>query len=797
MKTVEILAPAGSLESVYGSVKAGADAVYIGGMKFGARAFADNPNEEELLDAIDFVHLNGKKIYMTVNTLFKENELKNELVSFLAPYYERGVDAVIVQDIGALSVIKNVFPDLPVHASTQMTIASEYGCRLLSGLGNVTRVVPARELSISEIRSIRENTDLELECFVHGALCYSYSGQCLFSSVIGGRSGNRGRCAQPCRMKYDLFEDGKFKKNGYLLSLKDLCTLEYIPDLIDAGIDSFKIEGRMKRPEYTAGIAGLYRTLADMYLDLGKDGYENDLKLHPDIMEKAMKTAMELYNRGGFTKGYYFSYHGKDMMTWERPNHTGIPAGYVTSISGRRITVKEKEVLSAGDVLEIKGKEPFEFTVGKEMLRQISEDKNRSFELTVPPDFSCLKGAEVIRTKNATMLLEISEKYLGKKKQAGVTGVFKAEAGKAAELELSLSGTAVTVYGDTVTEAVNKPVTEKEIRETLNKTGESEFRFESITVEAGENIFIPVGKIKELRRAGFEKLKESVLNTFRRKAPENLDFPEENETLDEHCTEKIAAVTTKEQLQVVLSSDVIDTVYLDMQELKISSQVEFLRQAEEAGKAAYLMLPYVFRKKDIDRYKKELEDDIPLVVNSLDSLEFARSKSKKIRLSENLYVMNSVARQMYSEIIGFKPFTVMSVELNEAELKDAGSGNSGLVIYGRSRLMYTAQCLSDNYMTCLKKSFNDNPGLITLKDRTGAEFPVRRICTSCMNVIYNSAVYSIIGTEEEKEIKACAHIFEFSFEKEDEVKRVLDAYKNGKELKGNGYTKGHIRRGVV
>lgn len=273
-KRVEILAPAGSLESMKAAVAAGADAVYIGGSRFGARAYADNPEEDRLLEAIDYAHLHGCRLYMTVNTLMKETELA-DLYAFLEPYYMRGVDAVIVQDMGAFALIRERFPDLPVHASTQMTITGVYGARLLKELG-AERVVTARELSLEEIAGIHREVDVEIESFVHGALCYCYSGQCLFSSLIGGRSGNRGRCAQTCRLPYDVKRDGKTlngKDSRYVLSLKDLCTLDLIPDMIEAGIYSMKIEGRMKSPRYTAGVVEIYRRYTNLYLERGRAGY--------------------------------------------------------------------------------------------------------------------------------------------------------------------------------------------------------------------------------------------------------------------------------------------------------------------------------------------------------------------------------------------------------------------------------------------------------------------------------------------------------------------------------------------
>lgn len=251
---IEILAPAGSVETMRAALNGGADAVYIGGSRFGARAYADNPDETALLAAIDEVHLRGKKLYMAVNTLLKEREM-DELYHFILPYYREGLDGVIVQDFGVLARLKSWFPSLPLHASTQMTLTGwEEAARLKAD--GVSRIVPSRELSLEEIRQIHERVDVEIEAFVHGALCYCYSGQCLLSSFIGGRSGNRGRCAQPCRLPYKV---GKDQKTRYLLSPKDICTLKDIPDLVDAGIISFKIEGRMKKPEYAALVSFMYR----------------------------------------------------------------------------------------------------------------------------------------------------------------------------------------------------------------------------------------------------------------------------------------------------------------------------------------------------------------------------------------------------------------------------------------------------------------------------------------------------------------------------------------------------------
>ena len=311
-RDVEILAPAGSMECLRAAVAAGADAIYLGGTKFGARAYAQNLSEEDLVQAIEYVHIHGRKIYMTVNTLLKDREL-NELYAYLLPYYKAGLDGVIVQDIGAVKFIGEYFPEMPVHASTQMTITNTLGADFLKRYG-ITRVVPARELSLKEIRDMKKQTGLEMECFVHGALCYCYSGQCLLSSMIGGRSSNRGQCAQPCRLPYQT----EGKKPADLMSLKDLCTIDILPELIDAGIDSFKIEGRMKQPEYVYTVVKMYRKYADQYLKLQKEG-KGKSSYH--VSEADKRELLATYQRRGYCEGYYYQHNGKDMVSLKRPKN--------------------------------------------------------------------------------------------------------------------------------------------------------------------------------------------------------------------------------------------------------------------------------------------------------------------------------------------------------------------------------------------------------------------------------------------------------------------------------------------
>lgn len=315
-QSLELLAPAGSLEIAKAVIGAGADAVYVGGNMFGARAYANNLCDEELIEGIDYVHMRGRKLYLTVNTLLKNIEMETKLYEYLLPKYEAGLDAVIVQDFGVLQFIRKFFPGMSIHASTQMTVTGVAGARMLKEAG-VDRVVTARELSLEEIRQIHEQVEIEVESFVHGALCYCYSGQCLFSSMLGGRSGNRGRCAQPCRLPYTVQnQNGQYlnKKEPFILSLKDLNTLELLPELAKSGIYSFKIEGRMKSIQYAAGVVSIYRKYMDTYLLHGGKGY-----LPADEDKRKL---FDFGNRNGFTSGYYKQWNGPDMLTGETSTHS-------------------------------------------------------------------------------------------------------------------------------------------------------------------------------------------------------------------------------------------------------------------------------------------------------------------------------------------------------------------------------------------------------------------------------------------------------------------------------------------
>ena len=585
-RPIEVLAPAGSMECLKAAILNGADAVYLGGEMFGARAYAGNFNKEELLEAIDYVHLYGKRLFLTVNTLMKEEELPL-LPGFLKQFYEQGLDAVIVQDLGAVSVIREHFPDLEIHASTQMTITGVYGARLAKKMG-AKRVVPARELSLEEIKEIKDDTGLDMECFVHGALCYCYSGQCFMSSMLGGRSGNRGRCAGTCRLPFYL-DGAKNTKNAYPLSLKDLCTIEHLPEILDHGVDSLKIEGRMKGPRYVGEVTRIYRKYVDLYLS------DKPYK----VEDEDMKILMEVFNRGGFTGGYYKEYHGKDMMSMKRPDHQGLFVGKISKLMKGKISFTAREDIHKGDVLQIR----------------ISPEEK--VELTSPSDFrsgskvvlngqkmkKLHEGMEIKRTLNHPMIERIDE-GLKQKKKENLKGKIIIKKDQCAKLILKAGDDFVEVSGPVIEEAQKNGATMQDVEKLLKKTGQTHYQFETLEVELGENLFVPGSVLKKLRKEAFAQMDQAKILKYRRnyeepkRETENLDFPEEG------GRKTAVSLESFEHLDIICKNESVDKIYLSWIELKGQKDPSAVTaKVKAAGKRCYIMLPQIARKRQM----RELE----------------------------------------------------------------------------------------------------------------------------------------------------------------------------------------------
>lgn len=799
---VEILAPAGSMECLKAAVAAGADAVYTGGALFGARAYAHNLTEEELLEAIDYVHLHGRRLYLTVNTLIKDREMEKQMYDYLLPYYRQGLDAVIVQDIGLFRFIRKHFPDLPIHASTQMTLTGVDGAKFLEKEG-AQRIVTSRELSMAEVKKIADETELEIESFVHGALCYCYSGQCLFSSFIGGRSGNRGQCAQPCRL---LYRTPEAKRPQYLLSLKDICTLELIPEMIESGIYSFKIEGRMKKPEYAAAVAFQYRKYADLYLK-----YYEECPAEEDPAAYAMKKyrvreedrqmLLDLYNRGGFHTGYYHTQNGREMISLNRPNHAGVPAVKVLAKKGRNVTAKALTDLYPQDIIELpmrKGREKADNYTCKDAIR-----KGMNVQIPVFADTPFKRDEIWMRTRNSTLIDTLREEFVNGKIKERICGTFRLYPQEKATLMVKCRDAEITVAGEKAQEALSQPMSRERIEKQLRKTGNTEFEFSFLKVEIGEKVFLPMQSLNELRREALETLEKVLCEKYRRSG--EVKDPEEDKTElsmeEEVLSGWTASVRTAEQMEVILEEEAIGRIYVDCTMFpriwEKDSYVEWITKVHAAGKEIYLVMPYIFRERTRKQYEAAYNRIFGagwdgILIANYESFAFLKEHgyTGRIMTDYNLYEFNQESRKFWKEK-GVFEFTA-PVELTERELQDLRVKDGEVIVYGYLPMMISAGCIQKTTRGCLKKS-----GQTTITDRYRNPFVVKNECDYCYNILYNYVpLYLGDRMEEVYQIGPGRIRLMFTTERQQEVRQILSAYFEGKELPEGTYTRGHWKRGI-
>lgn len=799
---VEILAPTGSMECLKAAIAAGADAVYTGGALFGARAYAHNLTEEELLEAIDYVHLHGRRLYLTVNTLIKDREMEKQMYDYLLPYYRQGLDAVIVQDIGLFRFIRKHFPDLPIHASTQMTLTGVDGAKFLEKEG-AQRIVTSRELSMAEVKKIADETELEIESFVHGALCYCYSGQCLFSSFIGGRSGNRGQCAQPCRL---LYRTPEAKRPQYLLSLKDICTLELIPEMIESGIYSFKIEGRMKKPEYAAAVAFQYRKYADLYLK-----YYEECPAEEDPAAYAMKKyrvreedrqmLLDLYNRGGFHTGYYHTQNGREMISLNRPNHAGVPAVKVLAKKGRNVTAKALTDLYPQDIIELpmrKGREKADNYTCKDAVR-----KGMNVQIPVFADTPFKRDEIWMRTRNSTLIDTLREEFVNGKIKERICGTFRLYPQEKATLTVKCRDAEITVAGEKAQEALSQPMSRERIEKQLRKTGNTEFEFSFLKAEIGEKVFLPMQSLNELRREALETLEKVICEKYRRSG--EVKDPEEDKTElsmeEEILSGWTASVRTAEQMEVILEEEAIGRIYADCTMFpriwEKDSYVEWITKVHAAGKEIYLVMPYIFRERTRKQYEAAYNRIFGagwdgILIANYESFAFLKEHgyTGRIMTDYNLYEFNQESRKFWKEK-GVFEFTA-PVELTERELQDLRVKDGEVIVYGYLPMMISAGCIQKTTRGCLKKS-----GQTTITDRYRNPFVVKNECDYCYNILYNYVpLYLGDRMEEVYQIGPGRIRLMFTTERQQEVRQILSAYFEGKELPEGTYTRGHWKRGI-
>lgn len=552
MKKVELLAPAGNMDSLKAAVMAGCDAVYLGGVLFGARAFAGNFTNEEIVDAINYAHLYGVKVYVTINTIIYDSEVERFLdyVRFL---HKNNVDAVIIQDIGMFDLLRKKFPNLELHASTQMNIHNYDGALLAKKLG-FKRVVMARETPIDVIKKIKEEIDIEIEVFIHGALCVSYSGECLLSALVGKRSGNRGTCAQICRKKYDFYDDDKNKlnTNNYLLSTKDLCTLKYIDKLIEIGVDSLKIEGRMKRRPYVYLVTKTYRKVIDNYYNTGKLKIDEN-----DIIE-----LKKMFNRN-FTKGFMLNEDNNNFTYDKRPNNIGIEVGQVISKVKNDLKIKLTYDVLVHDGLRIlDDKEDKGLVINKMFMNNKSVlEAKKGDVITLKYDKYVEKNSKVLLTSSKKQLDSISEAIKNQERFIYIDLNFTAKENENLKLTITDGLNTVTeVLDKTPMRAINKETSFDVIKKQLSKLGNTVYKARSITLNLDDNLFINIKDINEIRRRAIRKLNEKRLY--------KIDFVEKDYTIgvpDFPSIKQTAVLVNKENESL---KDKYDLIYTEDEKTK-------------------------------------------------------------------------------------------------------------------------------------------------------------------------------------------------------------------------------------
>lgn len=782
-KQAELLAPAGSPAAFYGAVKAGADAVYLGGRRFGARAYAENFTEEEIIECIRYAHIMGCRLYLTVNTLMKEEETA-ELCGYIRPFYESGLDGVIVQDFGALRLLRQSFPGLALHASTQMTLCSENGARLLKEMG-ACRFVPARELGLEEIRKIRQAVDIEVEAFIHGAMCYCYSGQCLFSSILGGRSGNRGRCAQPCRLPYIPEINGRKGREQYILSLKDMCTLKSLPKLLQAGIDSLKIEGRMKKSEYAAGVTAVYRRYIDRYYEMREQYGGREAAERFETEKEDYRILTSLYIRSQVQDGYYFRRNGREMITLESPAYGGSDEALLADISKKYLADRKRLPLTFH--ARFREGEPVSLTV----------------KLEKQPGGIGPAGGDGPADGSVSAEGDGPAEGIGPAKGDGPYSI--------------------TVTGEPAQRAANQPVTEENIRKQLGKLGDTPFFAEKILVDMNADIFYPLRQINELRRQAVSRMEEALLEGTSGKARPGREESDGaaadgrsavDEAVPVGAAGSLAAAGRIPSRGISVSLSAEDqlaglTEWLEdnpgLRPSCIYLAGNLVRKHGEACKrlSSYspllIALPYILREAD----KPYLEELFALygagtpfsgfLIRSADGLGFLRSRGKSglWHLDASVYTWNRAAAEELGE--GIDSFC-LPYELKAAEQKHLAE--SGIPfekpVYGRIPMMITANCILRTAEQCRPGSADRT----VLIDRCGKRFPVVRDCACCTNIIYNSVPLSLHREQDKWKEKVRLRL-DFTVEDLKETRAVLDTFFSGRPPQYGEYTTGHEKRGVL
>lgn len=842
-KKIELLAPAGSYEAFLAAVENDCDAVYLGGRLLNARLFAGNFDEYELQNALDYAHTRGVKIYLTLNTLVLDSEMQ-EAIEYTAKVFKMGVDAFIIQDLGLASNLKKAIPNIKIHASTQMTTYNSEGVAELEKMG-FSRVVLARELALSEIKQICQATQTEIEVFVHGALCISYSGQCLMSSIIGGRSGNRGKCAQPCRLPYSIQKDNKKVKSGYLLSSKDICFIENLPDLIDAGVSSIKIEGRMKSPEYVASVVRIYRK----YLDEieAQQNYKNAINVSKEDMQKLLQS----FNRGGFSKGYLLGKTGPNMMAYEKPKNWGTFLGNVLEQDKHTNSIKIRldNSLGNGDGIEIWSNKIFDNSPGGIITKIVKDGKlvKRAYAGDIVwasvIKGEVKKGSKVYKTSDKELLEQVALSFAKQTRKTDITASFTLKIGELPVLCLKDdSGNTVSVSGNLFPEkAVNKPLTQERISEQLKKMGSTPFNIVQLSLEIDQNVVIPISELNNIRREAAEQLENKIILSGRNKIDtandsviNSIDYlPKdllELKNINKHKKVKLSVMLYSFDTNVInnvinidLSKLNADRLYIPFNNILNEKVKDLIKSYREKGNAneIYAYIPAIIKGKYSDIIKRNLSEISKLVDGFLVG-NIGTTKIIKDKLGENVNIiadysfniLNSFSMNFLKES-GYKG-AMLSYEMNLHQLNSLRlpeEFDTELGIYGKMPLMTSEYCpVGGSVGNNQPKKCNTvcKDGVYHLKDRKGVDFLIKCDCVDCRSMIFNSNVIfapDLIG----QIVKSGIDYMRLSFvdETPQDIYNIINLHRSLvdntnyvdknkviEEIKSKGYTKGHLQRGV-
>ncbi|MCZ7392836.1 MAG: U32 family peptidase [Candidatus Methanoperedens sp.] len=810
MHKPELLAPVGSKEALIAAIENGADAVYFGGKLFSARQYASNFTNEKLEWAIDYAHTRGVKAYVTVNTLVKDSELE-EACDYLRFLCNAGADAVIVQDLGILHLLREQLPELPVHASTQMTVHNVEGVRFLQEMG-VKRVVLARELSLDEIKWIKSGTSIEIETFIHGALCFSYSGQCLLSSMIGGRSGNRGYCAQPCRKKYCIND-----VEGYLLSPKDLNMSEHIPALVKAGIDSFKIEGRMKRHEYVAGVVRIYRKLIERYFEAPENFR---------VMDDEKHMLLALFNRG-FTTGYFFGNPGSELMSRKYPYNIGTEIGAVAGYDNRKklLSLYLKAPLRAGDGIGTGGGDGV-------IVRSMYVNNQRvsaagSGLVKIPFDVEIDRGSAVFKTYDSRLMASLEAKSIRK---IQVKLSVKARIGEPVELCINDDENEIIIYGGIVSRAESKPMSKNSIATQLKKLGNTVFEAQEISFEIDKNIFIPVSELNELRRKAVARLEAERAQKLKRKC-KKPEIPSGKRNAE---VKPMLAVNTNtiEGFEAAVDGGA-DVVYIcgdisennepqmnapsrasggrihvcpqayvsmhngghDADERRFVDKEDFhsaFEYGRKKGAGVFINTPRIV--KEMSGLNTDLDAD-GFLVSNLGVLYHLRSldTAKPIIIDYPLNVFN---RLTMGYLLNYSQRVTLSPELTLDEIRNITSyGAAECIVHGNFPLMVSEHGLVDSlFLGSIKDAL--------LKDEKGFAFPVKTDLQGRTYLMNSREMCMLEYVPEIMEAGVSCLRIEAGMYDKDKTGKITRAYREamdknrGKPCEGE-YTTGHYFRGVL